>query len=134
MMKQLLAPTLTAFVLATSAQAGAPLSGEAFDDYSLGKTLYFGLGGTPYGAEEYLPNQRVRWSFLDGHCKEGRWYQEGAQICFVYEDNPDPQCWTFSKGGRGLVATYENDTSSTTLYEVEQSSEPMICLGPEVGV
>lgn len=130
----LIPAALTSLFLVLPAQADSPLSAEAFDSYSLGKTLYFGLGGTPYGAEEYLPNRRVRWSFLDGNCKEGEWYEDGEMICFVYEDNPDPQCWTFTKGGRGLVATFENDPASTTLYEVEKSAEPMLCLGPDVGV
>jgi len=110
------------------------LDAGEFDAYTRGKTFYYGTESEPYGAEEYLPNRRVRWSFLDGKCKAGRWYQQNDQICFVYEDNPTPQCWSFYKGPGGLVARFENDPAQTTLYEVEQSTEPMTCLGPEVGV
>ncbi len=130
----------TALVLALCATAApamdGPLSGAQFDSYSQGKTFFYGSGGQPYGVEEYMPDHRVRWSFLDGDCKEGRWYEEaGGLICFVYDDTPgDPQCWSFYQGPLGLVARFENNPQSTELYEVQSSDEPMMCKGPEVGV
>lgn len=121
-------------LLASAAYAAEPMSAAEFEAYVEGKTLYFGLNGEAYGAEAYLPNRRVQWSFLDGQCKDGIWYAEGEQICFVYEDRPDPQCWTFFLDGDRLRAVFENDPSSTVLYEAQQSDDPMQCLGPEVGV
>ena len=114
--------------------AGQPMSADAFDRYTLGKTLMYAQGGSAYGAEEYLENRRVRWSFLDGQCKEGVWYEDGGQICFVYEDRTDPQCWTFTQGANGLIAQFENEPEGFELYEAETSDEPMLCLGPEIGV
>lgn len=119
---------------ATPVLSAEPMSASQFEDYVSGKTLYFGAEGQAYGVEEYLPDRRVRWSFLDGKCKDGYWYQDQSQICFVYEDNPDPQCWSFFKDGAGLRAVFENDASSTVLYEANQDDEPMVCLGPDVGV
>ena len=85
-------------MLSTPVQA-EPMSGAEFDAYTKGKTLYFGRGGAPYGAEVYLDNRRLRWSFLDGECKDGYWYEEApSSICFVYEDRPEPQCWSFENG------------------------------------
>ncbi len=111
------------------------MSAEAFERYSQGKTLYYGESGQAYGAEEYLDDRRVRWSFLDGDCKDGYWYEAQGLICFVYEDNPgNPQCWSFFQTPGGLVARFENDPDATELYEVEQSDEPMLCYGPDVGV
>jgi len=110
------------------------MSAEAFDRYTRGKTFYYGSGGEPYGAEEYLDNRRVRWTFLDGQCREGRWYEAEGQICFVYEDRPEPQCWSFRRAEGGLVARFENDPDHRELYEVRQSDEPLMCPGPEVGV
>lgn len=110
------------------------LNADEFDAYTRGKTFYYGSMGRPYGGEEYLDNRRVRWSFLDGDCKDGRWYEQAGLICFVYDDNPDPQCWSFSIGGRGLIARFENDSAQSELYEVEQRPEPMLCTGPKVGV
>ncbi|MDU8911320.1 hypothetical protein [Aestuariicoccus sp. MJ-SS9] len=126
--------TILFVLLAAPLRAAEPMSALDFESYVTGKTLYFGLGGQPYGAEEYLDDRRVRWSFLDGKCKEGFWYEEAGQICFVYEDNPTPQCWTFFRQGDGLRAMFQNDPNATTLYEANQNEEPMLCLGPDVGV
>ena len=120
-------------VLATPLAAEAPMSAADFDSYTQGKTLYFGTNGFRYGVEEYLPDRRVRWSFLDGQCKDGFWYEDAGQICFVYEDNPSPQCWSFFDRGGHLGARFETGNDLTELYEIEGDGE-MICLGPEVGV
>ena len=126
---------LTALLLlATPALADPKMTGPEFEAYATGKTLYFGNFGEAYGGEEYLENRRVRWSFLDGDCKEGYWYEADEQICFVYEDNPDPQCWSFTRSATGLIARFENNPEYDELYEVEQADEPLLCLGPEVGV
>jgi len=110
------------------------LSGSAFDAYTQGKILYFSENGERYGAERYLPGQRVEWSFLDGECKEGIWYEQDRAICFVYEDRPEPQCWEFEITSNGLRATFLDDGQSTELYEAEQLEEPLYCVGPKVGV
>lgn len=120
--------------LALPAAAGEPMSAEAFDAYTRGKTLFYGWGGEVYGVERYLPDRRVIWSFLDGECKDGFWYEEAGRICFLYEDRTEPQCWTFSEGAGGLVARFENDPGEIELYEAQDTGEEMICLGPEVGV
>lgn len=119
---------------ALPALGDAPMSAAEFNAYTLGKTLYFGTDGRAYGVERYLNNQRVVWSFLDGKCQDGIWYEEADQICFVYEGRPAPQCWSFSKGPNGLVARFENDPEATQLYEATDIGEEMLCLGPEVGV
>ena len=122
-------------LLATPLAAGEPMNGAAFDAYTRGKTLYYGNGGEAYGVERYLDNRRVVWSFLDGECKYGNWYEEAEMICFVYEDRPgEPQCWTFTEGPQGLVAQFENNPEYEELYETGESEEPLLCLGPEVGV
>ena len=110
------------------------MSAEAFDSYTRGKTLFYGFDGVAYGVERYLDGRRVIWSFLDGECKEGTWYQRGEQICFLYEDRLDPQCWVFTQSPAGLVARFEGDPEATELYEAEEIGEEMICHGPKVGV
>ena len=121
-------------LLAGPLWAAEPMDGTAFDAYTRGNTLIYGQGGTAYGVEEYLEDHRVRWSFLDGQCQEGRWYEQAGQICFVYENRSDAQCWTFTQGAGGLVARFENRPDALELYEVENSNEPMLCLGPKTGV
>lgn len=110
------------------------MTAEQFDTYTLGKTLFYGRNGSAYGVELYLENRRVRWSFLDGQCKDGIWYEDNGLICFVYEDNPDPQCWSFELGAGGLIARFENNPETTELYEAQDTDEEMICLGPKIGV
>ena len=70
-------------LLPSTALAEAPLSAAEFEARVTGKTLTYSSGGVAYGAEEYLRNRRVRWSFLDGECFEGQWFTSGDQICFV---------------------------------------------------
>ena len=116
------------------AHAAEPMSASEFESYVSGKTLYFGLGGQDYGVEEYLPDRQVRWSFLDGKCKDGYWYEEANMICFVYEDALSPQCWSFYRDGAKLRAVFQNDPDNTVLYEAQQNEKPMMCFGPDVGV
>ena len=54
----------------TEGPALEPLSAEAFEAYTTGKTLTYATRGasTPYGVEEYLPGRRVVWSFVGGEC------------------------------------------------------------------
>ncbi|PVA09980.1 hypothetical protein DC366_09920 [Pelagivirga sediminicola] len=121
-------------VIAPPVLAADTLSPEEFDAYTRGHTFTYGSQGMPYGTEQYLDNRRVRWSFLDGRCQEGEWYEDGGLICFVYEDEPTPQCWAFRRGAAGLVARFANDPSLEELYEVERSDKPLSCPGPDVGV
>jgi hypothetical protein len=134
-MKRMLSTCFLAIAIAPGIVAAqTPMSAAEFERYVEGKTLYFGFAGDKYGAERYLDNRRVEWSFLDGQCKEGFWYEQADQICFVYDDTPEPQCWTFFREPGGLKAIFENDPEATTLYEAQQNDKPMLCYGPEVGV
>ena len=126
-----------AFILSISVAAplaADTMSGAEFEAYTTGRTLFYGQSGLAYGAEVYLENRRVRWSFLDGECKDGYWYDQGPQICFVYEDPSDPQCWTFQHGSGGLIATFAGDPPGSELYEAQDMGEELLCLGPKVGV
>ncbi|MCX7559292.1 hypothetical protein OS190_06895 [Sulfitobacter sp. F26204] len=130
-MKQL---ALLLSLLAAPLAAQDLMTAKEFDDYTRGKTLFFGQNGQAYGAEIYHENRRVEWSFLDGDCKQGEWYEANGLICFIYENNPDPQCWSFRRGTTGLIARFENRPNTTELYEARDRDEKMLCLGPKVGV
>ena len=114
--------------------AETPLTGAEFGAYATGKTLTFSQGGSVYGAEQYLPGNRVLWAFEGDICREGLWYEEAGLICFVYDYDPTPQCWTFWKDDNGLNARFSGDAAGTELSEVAQSDKPLQCAGPDVGV
>lgn len=126
--------TLILCLLALRGHAADLMTADQFDAYTRGKTFIYGNAGGPYGAEEYLDDRRVRWSFLDGRCQEGAWYQKGDLICFTYDVEPEPQCWSFRRGANGLVARFAGDPQAQDLYEVERSARPLLCVGPDVGV
>ncbi|MEL6887534.1 MAG: hypothetical protein AAFO86_02390 [Pseudomonadota bacterium] len=122
-----------ALILAPAWSQAEPMGADEFEAYVTGKTLYYGRSGEAYGAEIYHENRRVTWSFLDGECKDGTWYEDGPNICFVYDDRDDPQCWSFERGAGGLIARFENNPDSEALYEARDLDEEMVCLGPKVG-
>lgn len=139
-MRQLLAVTALAACAAllpatTLTAAEERLTGEAFERHTTGRTLSFSFNGVPYGIEQYLPGRRVLWAFVGDTCQEGIWYEREGMICFIYDHNPDEQCWSFYRSDSGLRAVFEGpDGPSTELYEVERSNQPLTCEGPGVGV
>lgn len=140
-MFQSLSPLATALVaaltfapLTAAADPTTPLDAEGFDANVTGQTVTYDFQGQYYGIEEYLPDRRVRWADAGGECQYGRWYQEGRFICFVYEYNNVPQCWTFFDTGRGLRALFNDTPGDTELFERGRSDRPLVCSGPDVGV
>jgi hypothetical protein len=73
------------------------MSAAKFDAYTKSKMMFFDQISKPYGAEWYLEDRRVNWSFLDGICKDGYWSEKAGEICFVYEDKNTPQFWYLKK-------------------------------------
>lgn len=124
---------LLALILATPSLAEAPLSAEDFDTLTQGRTMTWAEFGQVYGVEQYLPGRRVRWTVLGDDCKLGHWYAEGALICFRYEDDPDPDCWTVTRAGSDLHARYAGAAADAAPVVVTETTEPLACFGPEVG-
>lgn len=125
----LFAPTLLAPVLC------AAMDATAFEALTAGRTLHFSRDGRPFGAEQFLPGRRTIWRFEGDLCQYGRWWPEGAAICFAYEADPSPICWDFRNQGGGPVAEMLEEGAPSgfrlTLDRVETA--PLPCLGPEVG-
>jgi hypothetical protein len=125
---------LALLLAASPALAEAPLSAEEFDALTLGRTMTWAEFGTVYGVEQYLPGRRVRWTVLGDDCLAGHWYAEGPEICFQYENDPVPDCWTITATGAGMLARYRADPSDAEPVVVEETTETLACFGPEVGV
>lgn len=125
------------WLLSALALQAAPLdTQEAFDNYTQGKTIYYGFddGRGVIAAETYLPGNRVRWFTRDGTCIEGEWYATQGQICFVYENNTQPQCWITQVDANGLVATQVEGGGLSRILEMPKGDAAFQCLGPEIGV
>lgn len=110
------------------------LSADQFEAEVTGKTITYGQFGGLFGIEEYLPGRKVRWSVAEDLCQYGNWYPQDDRICFVYEYDPTPHCWTFWLEGGGLAARSSNDLPGSELQEMDRSDTPLSCPGPEVGV
>jgi len=117
---------------ALAAATERAVSPAEFERLVTGKTFSYANGASIYGAETYLENRQVRWSFLDGECTDGTWYVAGDQICFVYDDIPTPQCWQFYMVDGTLTARYQDDPLGTELYQTHQRA-PLYCETPYLG-
>lgn len=127
--------TLLALALAaTPAFAETPLTAEEFEAHVTGKTVTYQQYENAFGIEEYLPDRKVRWSTAPNECQYGSWFPEADKICFVYEYNPTPICWTFWMKGGALVALSETGIAGEELYEVDASDQGLPCPGPDIGV
>jgi hypothetical protein len=123
-----------AVLFAAPAFAETPITAEAFEAHVTGKTITYSQFESIFGIEEYLPNRKVRWSVAPNECQYGSWYPSGEDICFVYEYDPTPSCWTFWLRDGALVALSVGDAPGNELYEVNADTQPLPCPGPDVGV
>ena len=119
--------------LALPASAAEPVGVAEFEAFATGKTLTYAVYGTVYGAKQHLPGRRFIWAFKGQQCRKGFWYEEAGQVCYVYEDDPAAQCWTFSRDGDGLLARFSDDPEGAEPIRV-QEGDPLTCAGPDLGV
>jgi hypothetical protein len=115
-------------LVAGSATAQTPMTGDEFAAYVKGKTLTFAIPGDGnFGVEQYLRDRRVIWSPLDGTCVDGQWYEDKENICFRYEGDPEPKCWRVFQTESGIRAEYASTASQSVLFEAREYPEPLIC-------
>jgi hypothetical protein len=128
--------TMLALILLTApAWAETPMTAAEFEARVLGRTMTYADSGKVWGREQYLPGRRVIWAFEGQECKHGYWWEEtGGAICFAYDDGGAPDCWLLYDRGDSIAAQALDDPDGTPLSVVEESAEPLICPGPQVGV
>ena len=129
-----LALSLALAAVATAAPAQTPLTAEEFEAHVTGKTITYRQSGNLFGIEEYLPDRKVRWSVAPDECQYGTWYPQDRSICFVYEYDPTPHCWTFWIEDGALVALSDSGIPGPELHEADRNDTPLNCPGPDVGV
>ena len=125
---------LPLILVATQAQAETPLDAAGFDAATRGDTITYDYGGGLFGTEEYLDDRRVRWAFDGDLCIYGVWYQEADQICFQYENDPDPACWLYFLEDGKIRGRYMGDGGGWEILESSRDGGPLPCAGPDVGV
>jgi len=125
---------LAASLAAGAAGAETPVSPDEFDRLTAGRTVHWTALGRPYGTEQYLPGRQVLWAVEGGDCQRGRWWAKGAEICFSYEGDPAPKCWTITREAQKLAARPVDDPGGIPLIAASDSDRPLACRGPRVGV
>jgi len=121
-------------LLALPAQAETKMTASQFEAFTKNSTVFFDRHGAPFGAEQYLDDRRVIWSFLDGNCQRGHWFGAGEEICFVYEGQTDALCWHFFDDGTRKTARVVGDDPVDDLLVTGQNKQVLACPGPSVGV
>ena len=120
-------------ILASPASAEKAMNAQAFDAYTLGKTITFGhVGEAPYGIEQYQENRRVVWQFIGGECMNGVWYESKGNICIRYDYDDEAKCWKFYDEPNGLRAEFMNRPDASALYQAQDSEDTLYCPGPDL--
>ena len=123
---------LALILAATTATAQDRLNAEQFDALVTGLTItYLADDGVTVGVEAYHPNGRVTWVVSDGVCQKGRWYQEGEQICFIYQGYDTPECTWFSHREGTFISAHTS--GSVTWTSTSVSTDPIPCAMDYVG-
>ena len=108
-------------LLAGPAQATDQISPEMFLDQAVGNTLTFrGFSSNTFvGVEQFLRRDLSVWATANGRCTYGKIEVRGPLICFIYDDNPDPEnCWTpFVDDGDLVVIGVRGDMQRITHIE-----------------
>jgi hypothetical protein len=103
------------------------ISPDAFLDRATGNTLTFELypNGGIVGVEQFLSRSRTVWATPEGTCTYGKIELRGSQICFIYEDLPNPEhCWVPYAFEDKLVVV----SSATSIQQVTQiTQQPVVC-------
>lgn len=130
-------PLFLALFLFNAAQpafAEIPMNAQTFDADVTGKTLTYDYGNGLFGIEEYLTDRKVRWAFEGDLCIYGTWYQQGDEICFIYENDPMPACWLFFLEAGAIRGRYMGEGGGWEITESNRTTQPVPCAGPDVGV
>ena len=131
---------IVALFCAGAVQAQTVIMPDEFGAAAEGQTYWYSENGFHYGAEQYFEDQTVIWQDRDGNCLRGSWYAAGPQMCFVYDNDPEPDCWTMSKTDDGRVmieSTRMPDDPALpplVLELIRRTPLPISCTGPLLGV
>ncbi|WP_106744726.1 hypothetical protein [Yoonia maritima] len=115
-------------ISSTATQAQDRMGATDFEAHVEGRTLvYRYLADNSIGIERYLAGRRVMWSSQAGICQYGVWYESKGDICFRYDHDPEPKCWTVYDEPGGLRGIFTNRPPFTVIREMPDRNDPLIC-------
>ncbi|MBD3662484.1 hypothetical protein H9Q16_00960 [Sulfitobacter sp. TSTF-M16] len=119
-------------ICAGAAVAQQQISPEAFLDRAEGKTFTFRQyqGNAYVGTEQFLRRDLSVWATSTGRCTYGTITVRGPQVCFLYDDFPDPEnCWLpFEYNGDLVVMAPTGEVQRVTKI----TERPISCEGAPV--
>jgi hypothetical protein len=77
--------------------------------------------------ETFLPGRRAIWRDA-AQCLEGTWRAEGDLICFDYQGEPLPFCWTYHSRGDFLMGWLDGDRTNEPIM-LYPADEVVTCEG-----
>ena len=114
--------------VAQNPDAQQTMSAAAFEAFTRGRTLTYFIDGEPYGIEAYLPGRQVIWRLIGADCQYGEWFGRGADICFVYDDDPEVEhCFAYVADGDGLREVPQ--APGAPLVTAVEDGRPLTCAG-----
>lgn len=108
-------------------QFDPPMSVEDFERFVEGRTMDTYDQTGRYGVETFLPGRRAIWRDAD-RCLEGRWRPQGDMVCFDYQGDPTPYCWTYHDRDGWLMAWLDGDRSADPIM-LHPSADIVTCEG-----
>ncbi|WP_394178026.1 hypothetical protein [Yoonia maritima] len=115
-------------MLTGAANAQDRMDASTFEAHVEGRTvIYEYIANGNIGIERYLPGRRVMWSSKAGICQYGVWFESKGDICFRYDDDPEPKCWTVYDEPGGIRGVYTTRPPFTVIRELPDRDDPLIC-------
>ncbi|WP_239450478.1 hypothetical protein [Loktanella sp. S4079] len=104
------------------------MNASEFEAHVEGRTVtYQYVFDKSRGIERYLPGRRVMWSSRTGICQYGVWYESKGDICFRYDHDPEPKCWSVFDEADGIRGVFTTRAPFTVIKELPDADDPLIC-------
>ncbi len=94
---------------------------DEFEQIATGKVLEYHVTGTSrlVGYEAYLADRKVVFRYRNGSCISGEWYPKDGEVCFVYDNEPTPNCISYVRRGKILAAHDPREDGTTDHFDIK---------------
>lgn len=121
MQRFVLAALLLTIPVVGQAKDEVPVTPDEFETIATGRVLEYHVTGSSrlVGYEAYMPGRKVVFRYSDGSCISGEWYPKRGEICFVYDDEPTPNCIRYVHRGKTLAAHDPRQDGTTDHFDIK---------------